>query len=365
MSKIENVTKVVKTVSSKIEKISAPNVQMAETSFFDKVSKLANNVSPIKKSITPEEVKELFVNGELSNNFLKDSMARTRLKLFFDADKNIYSLVKFFDSVNLKNKLTKGDSNHIADFMNMHDGKYLSKWYGYSDGMLNVEKLALFVRCAKRIEKMKFYKSLDEGTWENCIDGILNKPKYAIKALLEYKYDASNINKALSYGEGNPEIFDQIKRIEKFLNSQVLKNKMQVYRGEGTFGIFDSVVLDEKNNITLRNALETVTNNIESGKCTKKELTNFLKNVFLGQKVTQQRFMSTAIEPAAIEQYAQKVYWNINVPAKTRGSIIESYNVERQSEAEFLLQRDSQLLIKKAKYDSKKQRWKIWADLKQ
>ena len=168
----------------------------------------------------------------------------------------------------------------------------------------------------------------------------------------EDKYDASNINKALSYGEGNPEIFDQIKRIEKFLNSQVLKNKMQVYRGEGTFGIFDSVVLDEKNNI-------------ESGKCTKKELTNFLKNVFLGQKVTQQRFMSTAIEPAAIEQYAQKVYWNINVPAKTRGSIIESYNVERQSEAEFLLQRDSQLLIKKAKYDSKKQRWKIWADLKQ
>lgn len=365
MSKIENVTKVVKTVSSKIEKISAPNVQKVETSVFDKVSKLANNVSPIKKSITPEEVKELFVNGELSNNFLKDSMARTRLKLFFDADKNIYSLVKFFDSVNLKNKLTKSDLNHIADFMNMHDGKYLSKWYGYSDGMLNVEKLALFVRCAKRIEKMKFYKGLDEGTWENCIDGILNKPKYAIKALLEYKADSRAINNGISYGTNIKKIKDYINRIEKFLNTQTLRNAMLVYRGEGDFGIFGSTIRNKQIKITLKDELEKFTNYIETNGCNEGELDEFIDNILIGQQIIQSRFMSTAIERSAIEQYAKKVHWNIKVPAKTKGSVIESYNIERQSEAEFLVQRNSTLVIKNAMYDFKKHRWKIWADLKQ
>lgn len=54
-------------------------------------------------------------------------------------------------------------------------------------------------------------------------------------------------------------------------------------------------------------------------------------------KIKQQRFMSTSIEPSAAEKYAQKVLWEINVPAKTKASFIEGYNVERESEAELLI----------------------------
>ena len=75
--------------------------------------------------------------------------------------------------------------------------------------------------------------------------------------------------------------------------------------------------------------------------------------------------MSTAIEPSATEKYAQKVFWKINVPAKTKASFIEGYNVERESEAELLIQMGSKLLIKDAKYDFDKKRWEICADLVQ
>ena len=75
--------------------------------------------------------------------------------------------------------------------------------------------------------------------------------------------------------------------------------------------------------------------------------------------------MSTAIDSDAIEDYAKKVYWKINLPKGSKASLIESYNVERKSEAEMLIQRLSQLLIKDVKYDHKNKRWYIEADLVQ
>jgi len=40
-------------------------------------------------------------------------------------------------------------------------------------------------------------------------------------------------------------------------------------------------------------------------------------------------------------------------------------NVERESEAEILMQKASNLLINDAKYDRTKNRWELWAELKQ
>ena len=53
--------------------------------------------------------------------------------------------------------------------------------------------------------------------------------------------------------------------------------------------------------------------------------------------------------------------WYLNVPKGTKASFIESYNVERASESEILIQKDSILLIKKANYDTTNHRWNIWA----
>ena len=73
----------------------------------------------------------------------------------------------------------------------------------------------------------------------------------------------------------------------------------------------------------------------------------------------QSRFMSTAMNQKATDKYAQKILWKIKVPAGTKGASIESFNIEREAEAEFLLQRGSDLLIKNAKFNSKKRIWEI------
>ena len=63
--------------------------------------------------------------------------------------------------------------------------------------------------------------------------------------------------------------------------------------------------------------------------------------------------------------YAKRVLWEIHVPAKTKASMIESYNVERMAEAELLLQRGSGILIEDARYNKLKQRWEISASIEE
>ena len=64
--------------------------------------------------------------------------------------------------------------------------------------------------------------------------------------------------------------------------------------------------------------------------------------------------MSTTMNQKATDKYAQKILWKIKVPAGTKGASIESFNIEREAEAEFLLRRGSDLLIKNAKFNPKK-----------
>lgn len=75
--------------------------------------------------------------------------------------------------------------------------------------------------------------------------------------------------------------------------------------------------------------------------------------------------MSTAMLPEDTQKYAQKVLWHLDVPKGTKASFIESYNVERNSETELLIQKDSNMFIKKAEYDKKNHRWNIWATIMQ
>ena len=69
--------------------------------------------------------------------------------------------------------------------------------------------------------------------------------------------------------------------------------------------------------------------------------------------------------PEAGERYAKKILWYLDIPKGTKGSMIECYNVERASEAELLLQRNSNLRIDDAQYDKSKHIWKLWATVLQ
>lgn len=327
-----------------------------------------NNVVeyPTRKLISPNEVKELFVNGKIDGGELRNTMYRIKFRLFLHSFKSLKDLKLWLHSVDVSSNITKNDCSEIADFMNMHGGKFTNLWRGYSqtDMIPNIEKLALFTRSLKRIDKLELYKNLDEKAWINCIDGIINKPSEVIRPLLEYKYDSREINGAISNGTTSQRVKNMINTITRFLDKQILKHDMTVYRGEGGFDVFNSVMLDENKKYTLKNALEKVTSEIENNK-NNVDIKKFIEENMIEKYVTQERFMSTAIDTEAIEDYAKKVYWKINVPKGSKASLIESYNVERKSEAEMLIQRLSQLLIKDAKYDHKNKRWYIEADLVQ
>ncbi len=334
-------------------------------SIFTKELDKLKYVTPRLRGISENEVKSLFIEEEIGGRYLFDQMVRVKSKLLLASITDIHNFKKWMHSVSLKKGVSESDVKEVTHFMNMHNGRFLSTWMGFSlsDMIPNIEKLALFVRSIKRIDKLNFYKGLNENQWENCIQGIVNKPESVVEALMEYKYDSRKINNAISYGNGTKKIKEYIRRIEQFLNTQTLKHDMQAYRGEGNFGIFENIKID--NNTSLKDLLESFSAEIEAGRCSDNEIKEFIQKYLVKKYIIQKRFMSTAIEPEAIENYAKKVYWRIDVPAKTKASVIESYNVERESEAELLVQKGSRLLIKEAKYDIANKRWNLWASLEQ
>ena len=209
----------------------------------------------------------------------------------------------------------------------------------------------------------EFYKNLSPQQWEICIDGIINRPKNVVEALMKYKYDSREINNAIVAGTKSERIKRYINEISKFLDTQILKHDIKCYRGEGNFGILSSVKLD--NNTNLQNTIENFTEGIEAGKYSQKEIAEFIYKNLYKKVVKQERFLSTAIEPKAGGRYARKVFWHLTVPKGTKGSMIESYNVERASEAELLLQKSSELFIKNAKYNKNTHLWELWATIRQ
>ena len=147
------------------------------------------------------------------------------------------------------------------------------------------------------------------------------------------------------------------------MDENKIKYDVKAYRGEGHYGILNSVKLN--NDKTLQSKIEEFTKGIETGKYSVKEINEFVEKNLLRKNVIQPRFLSTAIEPEAGERYAKKILWYLDIPKGTKGSMIECYNVERASEAELLLQRNSNLRIDDAQYDKSKHIWKLWATVLQ
>ena len=143
------------------------------------------------------------------------------------------------------------------------------------------------------------------------------------------------------------------------MDENKIKYDVKAYRGEGHYGILNSVKLN--NDKTLQSKIEEFTKGIEAGKYSVKEIDGFVKKYLLGQRIVQPRFLSTAIEQEAGERYAKKILWYLDIPKGTKGSMIECYNVERASEAELLLQKNSRMVIDNARYNIDRHRWEFGA----
>ena len=122
--------------------------------------------------------------------------------------------------------------------------------------------------------------------------------------------------------------------------------------------IFYSGVNIGSQKISLAEIMEKVSQNFQKKfkdrKYDPKEVELFIQTFLKNKKIHQKRFMSIGMTESSVKDYAKRIKWTIRIPAGTKGVSIESYNVERLNEAEFLGQRNGVLIIEKAKYCPKK-----------
>ena len=299
-----------------------------------------------RDSLTSEEVELLFPTGKIDQStfFMQEI---NRITPLLDPEKHI---------VDFTAPLDEDDYNIITKLFNVHNGKYRYLWLGKSttDNELNINKLAMFARILKNLKNIDLYLNFDENTWDVISKGVIQKPKYVVFPLVMYKIDSGDINGALTGGNMTYEIKGMINAISTYISQNPIEKDVVVYRGETSYWIFGDAKTPTGEFI--RKELEALEN------CNDQQLReNFITNILMDLVFEYPRFLSTAFIPSDAESRAIKIFWKIEAPAGTKGIMIESYNIERESESEFLIQRSSELSINDVIWNPTKKRLEISA----
>ena len=316
-------------------------------------------LSSKKQSLTLDEVKSLFPTGKLEDNYIlrdiKDLLSRIK------TDRQI---------IDLTPELSEKDYKIMQKFINRDNGKFIEHWKGFSDTdcVPNSQKLALFTRTMRLTKQAQDFLEFDPNQWEMAYEGIIKKPRDMIIPLLEYKANSNPINIPLGEKKITAALKKTVDCITRYINMFTVKKDFTAYRGDGSFNILSDVKYEGKN-ISLAELMEKVSvyfqTKFKDGKFDKHEMEEFVQNTLVDQKIPQSRFMSIGMTERAIEKYAKRIKWKIRIPKGTKGASIESFNIERAHEAEFLGQRNGMFKIRDAYYNAKEDMWYFDALLEQ
>ena len=316
-------------------------------------------LSSKKQSLTLDEVKSLFPTGRLEDNYIlrdiKDLLSRIK------TDRQI---------IDLTPELSEKDYKIMQKFINRDNGKFIEHWKGFSDTdcVPNSQKLALFTRTMRLTKQAQDFLEFDLNQWEMAYEGIIKKPRDMIIPLLEYKANSNPINIPLGEKNITAALKKTVDCITKYINMFTVKKDFTAYRGDGSFNILSDVKYEGKN-ISLAELMETYTpifqDMYKKNVYNEKAVNGFIKKYVRNKDVNQLRFMSIGMTERAIEKYAKRIKWKIRIPKGTKGASIESFNIERAHEAEFLGQRNGLFKIRDAYYNPKEDMWYFDATLKQ
>ena len=312
-----------------------------------------------KQIISLDEVKALFPAGKLEDNYIirdiKDLLSRLKTER---------------QVIDLTPELSEKDYKIIHSFMNKDNGRFIEQWKGFSDTDLvpNIQKLALFTRTMRLTRQTNDFLEFNPTQWEMAFEGIVRKPKDVIIPMLEYKANSNPINIPLGEKQITGELKEKVDKISEYINMFTVKKDFVAYRGDKSFNILSGVKY-EGLNISLADLMETYTPIFHDMYLKKSydinTVNDFIKKYLINQKIEQSRFMSIGMTESSVKNYAKKIKWTIRIPAGTKGVSIESYNIERLNEAEFLGQRNGVLKIRDAYYCPKKDLWYFDASLEQ
>lgn len=300
-----------------------------------------------KDIITAEDVKLLFPDKKIKENYFSQYVEELIKEIPKEVKEKLGNRI-----IDYSRPLDEQNFETIANLMNLHKEKYLEKWFIKPDAgeIENIQKLAMFAKVVDFTHQHKDFLQFDEKQWDIVINGIIKNPKKYITSILKYKYDSTDINLYLDDRIANPKqkIIETADLISEYLNLFTVKKDFVVYRGEGGYGI-----LGTSSNENLQNIVEKFTQEIIKGTKTDIEIKDFILTNLLGQNLHQRRFLSTSMTKEALENHDGVICWEeLTVKKGTHGSFIESYCVERSKEAEFLVQKEANILIKSARFEN-------------
>lgn len=186
---------------------------------------------------------------------------------------------------------------------------------------------------------------------------ITNPPKKAsiLTAFRRYKgFDCGKINGRLrgTYDLKDKQIDSEIKDIKNYINTQVIKEPVRLYRGEG-LDVLESVKMQDGTSVNLAQMLLDATKD--------KDKTNKLNEFLLDNDVvaTQPSFMSTTTNPFVAKDFGGcQIFWDLKTAPNTKAAFIEPMQINsRMYEDEVLLQAGSKIRIQEAKFDEDQGIW--------
>lgn len=227
----------------------------------------------------------------------------------------------------------------------------------------NPEKLTELVQIlSKNHTPIGKLSQLSPAHWDVIINSVKHPATGKIhESMMVYKDDSREINWALTDLKKNniqpsPKIQSHIDNITAYIDQQRIKEPIKVYRDD-SFGILELAKLPDNTSLAeeLKNIMNIQDIKIRNAKLKQLRLSDFI--------ITQERFMSTSM-CEDVHFNKSDIRWEFDLPAGTKGTFIESYNTKTThgNQVEFLLQRNSQIIIRNIRYINGV--WHIKADIK-
>ena len=328
---------------------------------IDKITakeKYLQSFAPKVQQLSDVQVQNLLTK----NGFTLDSFGNYYKKLNQAAKDEIFNQYGSYGSKiiqKLEQPLTASDMQNIKLMLNVNNGKYISLWQKDMNALIqlyrNIEGSGIFSNLSQ----------MDAAKWD-AIFNIAKTTPITANQLDDFRYYKGSgyqtINNALTNKKKNGTPISaatqaKIDNIQSYISTQVLKEPIKVYRGEGP-EVLASVKL--ANGKSLDKAMAEAKNiYLSSGSKKDKSAINKLINEVLNNNytATQERFMSTTMLKG--HGFVDEINWELDVPKGTKGVFLEGINVHGscQTECEFLLQKDSKIIITDIDYDYNSNRW--------
>lgn len=332
---------------------------------------LLDNIAIKEKAIAasapaPKFLSEVQVQNLLAKNgFVQNSHGFWQKTLDQVTKDKLYKQYGSYSSTiihKIEATLSIEDIKKLQTIMNAGNGQFINVWQN------DMNNLILLYRNIENTNIFSYLNDMGTGEWETLVN-IAKNPisEDTLSSIQIYKGSGySSINHALEnmHKKGIPypaNVADDIKKIQAYLNTQVIHSQITIKRNEG-YEVLHSVTLP--NGKHLDDAMQEAVAHFNATKGDRTKI-NEVRKMVLGQisVAHQEHFMSATIAgPAPFA--SSPVHWDFKVEQGSKGVLLEGVNPSgaHQNETEILLQKDSKITI--TAIDYKNGKWQLEGNIK-